>query len=345
MSLSKKAHSALGQPLQFDSLVALIIDQLTSADQAEISGLVRFIAEVFEDDQTTPTSKLLAFELLDRCTVVPACLSAVSDGILRDLYVLACNEFSLGKSDRSFFESPSISRRFSRALSRQFVFRFLCSLKAWADVEGMRLESRFYRYLQRATRKGMISDLNSSQVDRGLCTVLTAELKHWQLIVQQCSQAVTSADFAEANRLLVEVQGYRRHINRDVDLDVLDCVSLHGCYLARVDLACATDSLETFIAKARGSGENRELSSRQQFDAVVGRKLLEVPIDFALLKPIVRSPKLPEGKATPSPAPEAKASPSASPPSPQTKRKLTVLNSPQFTAALHEKIRVQVRSR
>jgi hypothetical protein len=111
-----------------------------------------------------------------------------------------------------------------------------------------------------------------------------------------------------------------------------------------VGLASATDCLETFIAKARWSGESREVTSRQQFDAVVGRNLVDVPIDSALLKPILRPHKLSEVQIPQSPAPVAKASPSAGPHSPQINRKQTELNTPQFTAPLQEQIRVLVRS-
>jgi hypothetical protein len=348
MLLFEIARRALAHPLEFEGLIGQIVAELEAASYEELSELLDIITEAIQNTRAAPSSKLLAFELLDRCTVVSAFLASVSERSIRDLYKLACHELLLEKSDRSFFEGCGIPRSLVKVLSRRFVNNFAQGLERWSASQET--GGRLTRYLQRAIRKGMTLDTRVKETDLDLSRQLIEELKPCEVLVKRCYLAISRAlvDFEEVSKLTSTTISYKKHLDRYAKLAELDAVSLHGYYLAVVDLGSAHESLESFVAKERpklrGNTKVR-VKSKEEFDRLIGRRVVVVPFDSAVVKSIVKKHKHSFVRLETTLLPEAKGQPQVDPPSPRMPRELTVLNTPQFSVSLEENIRIQVRSR
>jgi hypothetical protein len=348
MFLFEIARRALSHPLEFEELTGQIVAELEAASYKESSELLDIIIEALQNTQAAPSSKLLAFELLDRCTVVSAFLAAVSERSIRNLYKLACHEYLLQTSDSSFFEGCDIPRSLVKVLSRRFVSNFAQGLERWSASQET--DGRLYRYLQRAIRKGMTLDTRAKETDLDLSSQLTEELRPCEVLVQRCYQAIsrTLVDFEEVSKLALTILSYKKHIDRYAKLTELDAVSLHGYYLAVVDLGSAHESLKSLVAKERPElTDNKKVKvrSKEEFDRLIGRRTVVVPFDSAVVKSIVKKHKDQFLRLETTLSPEAKGQPQVDPPSPGMPRELTVLNTPQFTVSLEEKIMIQVRPR
>mmetsp|Transcript_1680 Transcript_1680/g.3598 ORF Transcript_1680/g.3598 Transcript_1680/m.3598 type:complete len:600 (+) Transcript_1680:61-1860(+) len=348
MSLLEKARSALALPLEFDGIVAQIVSLLDIEPLKEVPALIEFIAEVFQDEHASPTCKILAFELLCRCTVVPIFLEAVSEGMIRDLYKVACNETFIAKAQSSFFDSPKLTKRFVKALSKRFVWMFVTSLQHWVEFQGGGVENRLYRYLQRSIRKGMSNDVPEPLENLELSRLLKEELSYCNYLIERGLNSIrrSAVDFEEVGKLELAISNYKKKIDRYASLQELDPPCLHAYYLSVLDLCKTLDELEDFQKNERpmlqGRSNKANIRSSEDFDKVVGRRLLDVPVDYALLKPVLKT-RDENIVQCPSPLaePPTKPPPNIDPPSPTIKRQLNILHSAQFTVSIQEKLRIQ----
>lgn len=351
MSLLEKARSALAQPLEFDGLAVQIVSELEISALTEMPGLLEYISEVLQDRQGASTAKILAFELLVRCSEVPIFLEAVAEVMIRDLYKVACHEFLLSKGESSFFENPQISKSFVKALSKRFMWMFATNLEAWATAVNSSSQNRLYRYFQRATRKGICTDVKDTRINHSLCRQLKDELSYLPFLAKRCYDAISNSriDFEEIGRLLTALENYSKLVKSYAKLPELDAVCLHAYYVSVVDLTLTKETLEDFVENQRpllnGRANKAKIKSSDDFNRVVGRRLVNVPIDFALLRPIVKTDVRTQLSFICTPEPSSKHQPLEDLPSPPLKRHLTVLNSPQFSVSIQEKIRIQVRSK